>query len=27
VPSTLPRWWKGVRRLLVAPDTGIGAKS
>jgi cell wall-associated NlpC family hydrolase len=27
VPSTLPRWWKGVRRLLVAPDSGTAAKS
>jgi cell wall-associated NlpC family hydrolase len=27
VPKAEPRWWKGVRRLLVAPDTGIAAKS
>jgi cell wall-associated NlpC family hydrolase len=23
----LPRWWKGVRRVLMAPDSGIGSKS
>jgi len=23
---TLPRWWKGVRRVLMAPDSGIGSK-
>jgi cell wall-associated NlpC family hydrolase len=23
----LPRWWKGVRRVLLAPDSGIGSKS
>jgi len=23
----IPRWWKGVRRVLMAPDSGIGSKS
>lgn len=27
VAKAKPRWWKGVRRLLVAPDSGIAAKT
>ena len=23
----IPRWWKGVRRVLMAPDSGVGSKS
>jgi len=26
VAKALPRWWKGARRLLVAPDSGIATK-
>lgn len=27
VARALPRWWKGARRVLVAPDSGVAAKS
>lgn len=27
VRKALPRWWKGARRLLVTPDSAIGAKT
>lgn len=27
VTKTMPRWWKGARRLLVEPDTAIALKS
>lgn len=27
VAKAKPRWWKGVRRLLVEPDSGIASKS
>lgn len=23
---TMPRWWKGVRRVIMAPDSGIAAR-